>query len=130
MLAIFATTVPARVYNDYSVHAGGPIRKNKTFFFADFENSSNHLAALINAALLCPGAPELQRLPRTVLKDPSTGQPFPDNQIPQSRLNPTSLKAQSFFYRCPIRLGYHPIRNYRAQYPLPRFSRSWMAHRS
>jgi hypothetical protein len=39
----FSNTVPFRVYNNYAVSAGGPIRKNKTFFFGDFEDSSNHL---------------------------------------------------------------------------------------
>ncbi len=117
----FSSTVPARVYNDYAVHVGGPIRKNKTFFFADFEDSSNHLAAIINAST--PLVPWRTGdfsglLPKTALKDPFTGQPFPDNQIPQSLLNPTSLKAQSFFYPLPNFGG--PTTqsgNYRAQDP-------------
>jgi hypothetical protein len=118
----FSSTVPARVYNDYAVHAGGPIRKNKTFFFAAFEDSSNHLASLINAS--APLVPWRTGdfsglLPKTVLKDPSTGQPFPNNQIPQSRINATSLKAQSFFFPLP-NFGSPATQsgNYRAQDPV------------
>lgn len=100
----FSNTVPFRVYNNYAVSVGGPIRKNKTFFFADFEDSSNHLASLINAST--PLVPWRTGdfsglLGKTVLKDPFTGQPYPNNQIPASQLNPTSLKAQSFFYPVP-----------------------------
>lgn len=117
----FSSTVPARVYNDFAVNVGGPIRRNKTFFFADFEDSSNHLAALINAST--PLVPWRTGdfsglLPKVVLKNPFTGQPFPNNQIPTSLLNATSLKAQSFFYPLPNFGG--PTTqsgNYRAQDP-------------
>ena len=37
----FAETVPFGVYNDFAGSIGGPIRKNKTFFFADYEGSRN-----------------------------------------------------------------------------------------
>ena len=41
----FATSTPFRVYNDGAVSFGGPIRHDKTFFFADYENSINHAQA-------------------------------------------------------------------------------------
>src|SRR5262249_26513234 len=118
----FASTVPARVYNDYSVHAGGPNPKNKTFFFPDYEHSRNHLAAIINAST--PFSPWRSGhfsglLPRPIVKDTSTGHPFPNNQIPTSRLNATSLKAQSYFYPLP-NFGSATTQsgNYRAQNPV------------
>jgi hypothetical protein len=35
----FSSTVPFRVYNDFAASAGGPIKKNKVFFFVDYEGS-------------------------------------------------------------------------------------------
>ena len=117
----FANTVPFRVYNNYAVSVGGPIRKNKTFFFADFEDSSNHLASVINAST--PLVPWRTGdfsglLGKVTLKNPFTGEPFPNNQIPASLLSPTSLKAQSFFYPLP-NFGSPTTQsgNFRAQYP-------------
>jgi hypothetical protein len=117
----FSSTVPFRVYNDYAVSAGGPIRKNKTFFFADFEDSSNHSANIINAS--APLVPWRTGdfsglLGKTTLKNPFTGQPFLNNQIPASLLDPTMLKAQSFFYPLP-NFGSATTQsgNYRAQHP-------------
>src|SRR3984893_16039238 len=82
----FSNTVPFRVYNDYAVSAGGPIRRNKTFFFADFEDSSNHVANIINAStpLAAWRTGDFSSLlsRNIVLKNPFTGQPFPNNQIP------------------------------------------------
>jgi hypothetical protein len=101
----FSNTVPFRVYNNYAVSAGGPIRKNGTFFFGDFEDSSNHIASVINASTpLVPWRTGdfsglLSR--GIVLKNPFTGQNFPNNQIPANLLNPTSLKAQDFLYPLP-----------------------------
>ncbi len=48
----FSTTVnPRAVVHDFRGSIGGPIRHNKTFFFADFEHFSNRYSALINALL-------------------------------------------------------------------------------
>lgn len=79
--SFFAKTVPFVVYNDFAASMGGPIRKNKTFFFADFEGSRRH-----NVAVLASNAP----LPQwqtgdfsgllasgKTIKNPFTGQPFP-----------------------------------------------------
>ena len=45
--SFFAKTVPFVVYNDFSGSIGGPIRKNKTFFFADYEGSRKHNVAVL-----------------------------------------------------------------------------------
>ena len=44
----FAATVPFTVYNDFAGSIGGPIKKNKTFFFADYEGSRNRRSAVVN----------------------------------------------------------------------------------
>jgi hypothetical protein len=67
---------------------GGPLKKNKSFFFVDFE--SLQLSQGVNANNVVASAPERTGdfsdiLPRTI-RDPLTGQPFPGNLIPANRL--------------------------------------------
>src|SRR5215467_12442700 len=101
----FATSVPFNVYNDFAGSIGGPIRKNKTFFFADYEGSRNHTTRVVNdntplaawrtgdfSGLLASGK---------VVKNPFTGEPFPNNQLPSNLISPVSQKLQDFFYPQP-----------------------------
>ncbi len=85
---------------------GGPIIRNKLFFFADYQGSRRD----VPGSALRSVAPEAWRkgdlsslLPATVIKDPLTGQPFPNNQIPLDRISPAALA----------------ILNDTASYPLP-----------
>src|SRR5439155_26016078 len=77
-------------YNDFGWSLGGPIQKNKLFFFAGEEWKKIRRFT----------TPALRTLPTramrhgdvsgitTVLRDPVTGQPFPGNVIPASRITP------------------------------------------
>jgi hypothetical protein len=67
---------------------GGPIRKDKSFFFIDFE--SLQLSQGVDANNVVASGIERSGdfsdiLPKTI-KDPRTGQPFPGNIIPADRL--------------------------------------------
>src|SRR6266850_868917 len=77
-------------YNDFGWSLGGPIQKNKLFFFAGEEWKKIRRFT----------TPALRTLPTramrngdfsgitTVIRDPRTGQPFPGNVIPASRITP------------------------------------------
>jgi hypothetical protein len=78
----------------YGATLGGPIIKNKLFFFADYQGSRQDAPGAATASV----APAAWRqgdlsslLPGTVIRDPLTGQPFPNNQIPLSRISPNAL---------------------------------------
>jgi hypothetical protein len=102
----FQPTVSAVHYNYYGGTIGGPIKKNKVFFFADFLRTTDHEAGAntetIPSALsrtgnlseaLAGSSPALVYDPAS--GDPTTGigrTPFPGNVIPTSRLNATALK--------------------------------------
>jgi hypothetical protein len=100
----FSQTVPFAVYHDFAGSIGGPIRKNKTFFFADYEGSRSHGASVLtlNTPLAAWRTGDFSALlPGKVVKDPFTGQPFPNNVIPSSMISPVSQKLQDVFYPQP-----------------------------
>lgn len=73
---------------------GGPIKRDKLFFFVNYEGTEQRTGGPANATV----APQewrngdLSAFPN-VIRDPLTGSPFPNKQIPQSRIvNPVALK--------------------------------------
>jgi hypothetical protein len=92
----FAASVPVHVYNDWVLAFGGPIRRNKTFFFADFDDESNHGQGIVTANT--PLAAWRNGVFPTAVKDPTTGQNFPNNTIPAARISPVAQKSQEYFF--------------------------------
>ncbi|MSV29510.1 MAG: carboxypeptidase regulatory-like domain-containing protein, partial [Bryobacterales bacterium] len=104
---------PALRRNNYGGTLGGPIIRNRTFFFVNFDGLRQHQGTSVTRNV---GLPEwktgdFSKLTRQqgnaaavqVLYDPATGSgtfaapvnssPFPGNVIPSSRLDPVALKA-------------------------------------
>ena len=81
---------------------GGPIAKNKTFFWSSVENYVNNQPQ--QNSFLVPTTAErggdfsgLRRNGNAVvIRDPLTGVPFPGNVIPANRINPVGQKMMSF----------------------------------
>jgi Carboxypeptidase regulatory-like domain len=84
-----AGTKPAFRQNQFGGTFGGPIVKNKTFFFASYEGtrSNQQITALTNVPT--PGMinGDFSGISKRIL-DPTTGQPFQGNLIPTSRITP------------------------------------------
>ncbi len=97
--------------NQYGATLGGPIRRNKMFFFGSFEGYKRrqsiftffHVpdAALragdFSKAFNSNGSLQLIYNPFTGNPDGTGRQPFPDNKIPASMINPIALKIQQLF---------------------------------
>jgi Carboxypeptidase regulatory-like domain len=89
----FATSTPSFIRSQYGAVIGGPIRKNKTFFFGSWENqnrsqSANSLALVPPLAFRDGNFSSLS----TVLKNPfANDAPFAGNVIPPSMINLTGL---------------------------------------
>ena len=80
----------------YGGFAGGPIQHNKTFFFVgwqgtDLQNVGTTLTATVPTAEQRAG-----NFGSVTVRDPLTGQPFPNNQIPVGRFDPASVNVLKY----------------------------------
>jgi len=65
---------------------GGPILKNRAFFFVDYEGTRINRGA--SRLTRVPTADERNGIFTSAVKDPTTGLPFANNQIPANRIDP------------------------------------------
>ena len=91
---LFATYKPAYKRNQFGASAGGPVIKNKTFVFGDFETAYIRQSTTTLSTLPTPAQRSGQF--STTIVDPLTNSPFPGNQIPLNRFDPIALKILSY----------------------------------
>ncbi|WP_321476816.1 TonB-dependent receptor [uncultured Paludibaculum sp.] len=122
---------PLRIYNNYGGTIGGPIKKNKLFYFYSFDGTrqrdGNQGTYSVPTAAMRAG--DFSAI-NTTIYDPLTGSPdgtgrtaFAGNKIPTSRMSPAAQKIQ----------GYYPLPNtnltgYQANYfasAVPAFNRDY-----
>src|SRR5215471_18013086 len=101
----FDPSVGHQAYNYFGGNIGGPIRKNKLFFFGDFLRTTDHQANT-NLGTIPPASWRTGNLssgltlsPAVVVYDPATGNPdgtgrtpFANNIIPSNRISPIATK--------------------------------------
>ena len=109
----FAATRPPIRLNQYGASLGGPIRKEKTFFFATWERTgqltSDTTISTVPTALnragdfsdLRSSAGKLVQIYDPASTAGTSRSPFPGNQIPLARFDPVALAA----------LNYYPVAN-------------------
>jgi hypothetical protein len=91
---LFSTAVTPFKRNQYGGTLGGPVVKDKTFFFVAFQGTrvsggANPTSATVPSAAMRAG--NFSSLSKIIV-DPTTGQPFPGNIIPSTRFDPLSVK--------------------------------------
>ncbi|MDX1983425.1 MAG: carboxypeptidase regulatory-like domain-containing protein [Bryobacteraceae bacterium] len=103
----FAPVRGQNIRNNFGISMGGPIIRNKLFFFGTYEGERQRQPAVIT-----PNMPTLlmrqgdfsqlleQANPITV-RDPVGGAPFAGNRIPASRLNQGAVRWQERFFPRP-----------------------------
>ena len=98
----FATEKPELTQNQFGASFGGPLRKNKLFFFGYYEGFRNTEGQTRTRTVLS-GAERNGDFSQsgTTIIDPFTGAPFPGNVIPPSRLHPSSVALLDEFVPLP-----------------------------
>src|SRR5580692_9142662 len=92
---------PAFNRNQFGMNFGGPILKNKLFFFLDYEGFRQNLSPLY--VLTLPTANEINGNLVVPVKNPLTGVTYPVNPatgltaIPASAINPLSAQILSYY---------------------------------
>jgi Carboxypeptidase regulatory-like domain len=92
--------------NQFGGTIGGPVFKDKTFFFGDYQGhreSLGHvfLSTVPSMAMRAGNFSELNR----VIYDPTTGQPFPGNVIPNGRIDTVARNILTQLYPEPNTTG-------------------------
>jgi outer membrane receptor protein involved in Fe transport len=120
----FATVDPERKQDQFGGSIGGPIFRNRTFFFGDYEGyrleeGQPNLITVPTMAMRNGDFSAL--LPGTVIYDPTTSRqvgtttvrdPFPGNIIPQNRIDPIARNLMQL-YPAPTTSGL--VNNYSGQ---------------
>jgi hypothetical protein len=113
--AFFNPSVGHLVYNRVGGNIGGPIRRNRVFFFADYLRTMDHEANtnLVTIPSMAFRQGDLSGDPTHIVYDPASGnldgsgrQPFPGNIIPPSRINPIAQKILA--YLPPTNMPFNP----------------------
>jgi hypothetical protein len=118
----FLSSKPVTTYNSYGFTIGGPIRKNKTFFFGDFQQTKDRRGDgfIISVPIAKYRAGDFTGQ-SVVVYDPATGnpttgagrQPFAGNVIPDGRISPIAKKILAMVPA--PNLGTNTTNNYSAQ---------------
>jgi len=117
---LFATYKPPYRRNQFGSSAGGPIARNKTFIFGDFE--ATYIRQYTTDLSTVPTAAQREGIFSSKITDPLTGAPFPGNQIPASRLDPIAQQILAFV---PLAQTNAATSNYNYQSPSNQDNHRW-----
>jgi len=102
----FSVKRPPFKLNQFGGTVGGPIKKNRTFFFFSAQDLEQR-SAPSTVSLTVPSAQDRtgnfsDLLPGKVITDPANNnQPFPSNTIPGTRLDAVALKVENAYLPLP-----------------------------
>src|SRR6185437_5063489 len=79
-------------YNQFGATFGGPVIRNKTFFFASFQGTVTRNATVYNSLAVTPAMKtgDFSALSKQIRNPFANNAPFPGNKVPASMINPAS----------------------------------------
>ena len=94
---LFAATNPPLRYNQFGGTLGGPVVRNKLFFFFSYQNTLNPNSTINIHTTPTAAVRSGDFNGVATVKDPLTGSAFPGDQIPASRIDPVAKGIQAYF---------------------------------
>jgi hypothetical protein len=122
-----ATQKQAKVFNTFGGSFSGPVQiprvyrgRNRTFFYVTYEGNRRPGSQLLQFTVptAAMDAGNLIGLPGGSAVDPLSGAPFPNNQVPATRISPVASTFLSKYYAVP-NFGSALLSNYRTLAPIP-----------
>src|SRR4029453_10366681 len=91
---------------------GGPVRRNQTFFMASYEGvrETRETVAQANVLTAAMRRGDFSEVAGVTIRDPFTNQPFPNNMIPQNRLDPLAISMINDYQPLPNQTGANNFR--------------------
>jgi hypothetical protein len=112
-----ALTKPPLHRNQFGGTVGGPVVRNKTFFFGSYSGLRQKQTTYVNSAVV-PGTAlrdgDFSGIANQIV-DPTTGTQFPGNKIPATRFDPTALAIVNKY----IPAANRPGSTFQGQIPSP-----------
>jgi hypothetical protein len=112
----FDSVRPPYHQNQFGGALGGPIQKNKTFFFADYQGFRIHQSQTVLATVATPderagnfsalASSEIIYDPKTYNATTGTRTPFANNTIPTNRFDPVGQNLLQYLWPLPNLPGY------------------------
>ncbi len=120
----FATTKPDLKQNQFGFTFGGPIVKNRTFFFGSYQGTRIRESRVVTGAVPPTARERAGDFSASARKptDPLTGQPFPNGQIPSDRFDTTAVNLMNEY----VPFGNTPSGAYTALSPVPSNGDQWL----
>ncbi|MBL8233888.1 MAG: carboxypeptidase regulatory-like domain-containing protein, partial [Bryobacterales bacterium] len=97
----FQAAKPFQNIHNYGANLSGPLKKDKTFFHANFDGTSGSRAYLFNSNVPTLAQREGDFTGAAVVRNPLNNQPFEGNRIPASMITSQARRAQELFYPVP-----------------------------
>jgi hypothetical protein len=82
---------PTNKQNQFGGNLGGPVVRNRIFFFGDYEGTRIQQGVLRTGRVLTPA--EKSGTFASAIRDPLTGLPFANNTIPANRIDPVAAQV-------------------------------------
>ncbi|MCC6857401.1 MAG: TonB-dependent receptor [Bryobacterales bacterium] len=94
-----ASGAPRFSYNQFGFNVGGPVRKDKTFYFGNYEGRRRRTGVILQGLVPTEQqmAGDFSATGKTIRDPLNDNQPFPGNTIPRNRFDPITEKMIQYF---------------------------------